>query len=420
MHSLPPAKERATLWVLAAIQFTHILDFMIMMPLGSQLMRVLSITPSQFSKLVAVYGIAASVTGLISGSVLDRFDRKKALIVLYTGFTLSTFACAFAPGFWMLLLARLAAGAFGGVAASVVVSMIGDVIPPARRGKAMSVVMTAFPLASVLGIPFALWLTAHGSWHSPFILLGSLGAIITAIAWSVLPSIKPSHPPVHPVRQMINLLSNPVHQRALCMSAALVLAGNLIIPFLAPSMVANVGVDEDHLFYIYLAGGLATLITTPIIGRFSDKYDKLRLITWVSLGCIAVVLGITRLPHAGLWPAMIMTALFMVFMSGRFSPAMAIVSIAVEPKYRAGFMSVNSAVQQAAGGAANLIAGVFVVAAADGHLVGYPLLGWLSAAMMILTVFLAYRLVAIAPHASRPSHHHIPPSTTEAQVPHEA
>src|SRR6187431_2177875 len=151
-HEHPPARERVILLTLTAVQFTHVLDFMIMIPLASQLMRVFAIGPAQFSHLVASYGLAAAITGFVGGFFLDRFDRKHALLTLYAGFGLATVACALAPTYGMLLLARSAAGAFGGVAGSVVTAMIGDLIPPARRGRAMASVMVAFPIASVLGV----------------------------------------------------------------------------------------------------------------------------------------------------------------------------------------------------------------------------------------------------------------------------
>src|SRR5690606_3105674 len=152
------------LMTLAAVQFTHIMDFMIMMPLGAQLMRYFTITPGEFSWLVASYGLAAAVSGCLGGFVLDRFDGKQALLTLYTGFGVATLACALAPTFWALLVARLAAGACGGVAGSLITAMVGDVIPPERRGAAMGTVMAAFPLASVLGVPAGLLLANWFEW----------------------------------------------------------------------------------------------------------------------------------------------------------------------------------------------------------------------------------------------------------------
>ena len=398
----PRINERLLLFTLAAVQFTHIMDFMIMMPLGSSLMRVFSINPEQFSRLVAAYGIAAAVTGFAGGFVLDRFDRKHALLLLYTGFALSTLACALAPNYAALLVARLAAGAFGGVSSSVIVAMVGDVIPPDRRGRAMGVVMSAFPIASVLGVPFGLLLAGRFEWHAPFFLLAALSAIVLITAARSLPNLRSEHPPAHPWKQMVAILSHPVHQRGFMLSGALVFAGAAIIPFLAPSMVTNVGIPESHLWMIYAAGGACTFFTTPIVGRLADKHDKLHVLGWLSALACVVVLILTNLPPASIWVAMAITALFMITMSGRFTPAMAMITNAVEGRYRGGFMSVNSAVQQAASGLANLTAGLLVTQSSTGRLTGYPRVGLVSVACFGLTYFLAYRLRAAAPHAARP------------------
>ena len=406
-HEQPRARERGILLTLLAVQFTHVLDFMIMMPLGSHLMRVFQIGPAEFSHLVAAYGLAAALTGFAGGFVLDRFDRKTALLILYTGFGIATLACALAPTYATLLLARFAAGAFGGVASSVVTAMVGDLIPPARRGRAMGSVMVAFPIASILGVPIGLLLAERFEWHAPFFLIAGLSVFVLALGARMLPKLKPQHAPAHPWQQMKTILSDPVHQRGFMMSGALVFAGGIVIPFLAPSMVANVGLTEAQLPLIYLAGGLCTFATTPIIGRLSDQHDKLHVLGWLSLAASIVVLVLTNLKQASIGSAMAMTSLFMITMSGRFAPAMAMVSNAVSARYRGGFMSVNSAVQQASSGLANITAGIVVYTDSQGRLAGYPRIGMLSVLCFGLTLFLATRLRTAAPHSSKP---HQPPA----------
>jgi predicted MFS family arabinose efflux permease len=374
------------------VHFAHVLDFMIMIPLGSQLMRAFQIGPAQFSHLVASYGLSAAVTGFAGGFVLDRFDRKHALLCLYSGFGLATLACAFAPTYFTLLIARSAAGAFGGVASSVVTAMVGDLIPPARRGRAMASVTVAFPIASVLGVPLGLVLAEKYEWHAPFFLIAGLSSVVLVLAIKVLPRLKPHHAPAHPWVQMKTILADRIHQRGLLMSASLVFAGGIVVSFLAPAMVANVGLTEAQLPLIYLAGGICTFATTPLIGRLSDRYDKLHVLGWVSLGAAVVVLVVTNLSKATLMMAMIMTALYMVTMSARFTPAMAMLTNAIGERYRGGFMSVNSAVQQTASGLANLAAGSIVVADAQGRLIGYPRIGVVAVVGFAVTFVLAARL----------------------------
>jgi predicted MFS family arabinose efflux permease len=394
-------RPKLLLWVLAAVQFTHILDFMIVMPLGPHLMRVFGISPTQFSWLVAAYGVAAALAGFFAGFVMDRFDRRTALLVLYAGFGLSTLACALAPTYGALLGARFAAGAFGGVAGSVVGSMVGDVIEPGRRGRAMAVVMSAFPLASILGVPAGLTLAAHFDWPAPFFLIAGVALVVFTVAHRTVPSLRAEHPVAHPFQQMRAILSFDLHQRGFLMSAMLVFSGSCVIPFMAPSMVANVGLTEAQLSLIYLAGGLATLVSTPVLGRLTDRFDKLHVLSAISVTGAIVVWVMTRLTSTSIFVAMLMTAFFMITMSGRFSPAMAMLTNAVDARYRGGFMSVNSAVQQAAGGLANIVAGFFITRAPSGQLQGYSRVGLLSIACLGLTLFLAARLRAVAPHAAR-------------------
>jgi DHA1 family inner membrane transport protein len=418
-HALSKGRELTTLLVLCAVQFTHILDFMIMMPLGGQLMRGFNISPAQFTYLVASYGLAAAVSGFAGGFFLDRFDRKRALIVLYGGFGLATLACALAPTHHTLLAARLAAGAFGGLAGSMVTAMVGDVIPPARRGRAMSFVMAAFPLASVLGVPAGLVLAGKFGWHAAFYLLAGCAAANLLLASLALPHIRTAVVDHQPVRQMKEILSHAVHLRAFSVGAVLVMSGGLIIPFLAPSFVANVGLNESiQLPIAYAVGGIATAFSTPLIGWLSDHMDRLRLLAIMSGCAVVVVFFITRLGISSMLKASLMMALFMVTMSGRFAPAMAMITNAVEARYRGGFMSVNAALQQAASGLSSMLAGLFVTRDVSGHLVGMPVLGYVSAGFFGLTVLLAFELRAAAPHVATPAprdaHPPPPPAETAA------
>jgi predicted MFS family arabinose efflux permease len=268
----------------------------------------------------------------------------------------------------------------------------------------MASVTVAFPIASVLGVPLGLVLAEKYEWHAPFFLIAGLSSVVLVLAIKVLPRLKPHHAPAHPWVQMKTILANRVHQRGLLMSASLVFAGGIVVSFLAPAMVANIGLTEAQLPLIYLAGGVCTFAATPLIGRLSDRYDKLHVLGWVSLGAAVVVLIVTNLSNATLITAMIMTALYMVTMSARFTPAMAMLTNAVGERYRGGFMSVNSAVQQTASGLANLAAGSLVVADAQGRLIGYPRVGLVAVVGFAVTYFLAARLRALAPQASKPAH----------------
>lgn len=412
MVALPAAQERTLLYTLAAVQFTHVMDFMIMMPLGARLMTYFAISPAQFSWLVASYGLAAAVTGLIGGFLIDRFDRKRALLVLYAGFGAATFACSLSGDFWTLLAARVAAGGCGGVAGSLVTAMVGDVIPPERRGQAMGTVMTAFPLASVFGVPAGLALSNWWGWHAPFFLLATASALVWVLAWKILPAVKIAPGTGHPVRQMIELLSIQAHRRGLILGGLLVFGGASVVPFMAPTMEINVGIAASHIPWIYAAGGVCTFFTMPWLGRLSDRYDKLHVLSGITVVAVVSVLILTNLPPVSLPLALFATTFFFIGMSGRFAPAMAMVTNAVDARHRGGFMSLNSACQQAFSALANVIAGLLVVADGSGRLHGYPRAGLVAISAFIITVWLAIRLKAIAPHAARnpaPAAPHTPP-----------
>ncbi|WP_207431463.1 MFS transporter [Sabulibacter ruber] len=361
--TVPALRESWLLFILAAIQFTHIMDFVIMMPLGPQLMRVFQISPREFGFLVSAYTFSAAISGVLSAFFIDRFDRKSALLGLYLGFTLGTFACALAPTFSFLLIARVLAGAFGGVLGALVLAIIGDSIPEERRGAATGRVMAAFSVASIGGIPVGLYLASHASWHAPFYLLTGLSVLVLFLTWRMLPPMRQhllQHVPQHPAKVLLTIFSQPNCLWAFVLMVTLSLAGFTVVPFLSPYMVANVGFEEAELSYIYLFGGLATVVTSQMAGRLSDRFGKKRvfqLAALVSVIPILVVTHLTRVPH---WQAFVVTTFFFIFFGARFVPAMSLITSSVEPRLRGSFMSVNSSVQQLASGLAAFLSGLVI------------------------------------------------------------
>ena len=395
----PLIRERALLVTLAAIQFTHFLDFMIMMPLGPQFMRAFSITPTQFGFLVSSYSFSAGVFALAAGFFMDRFDRKRALLILYSGFALGTLCCALAPNYFTLLLARMVAGGFGGVAGSVVYAIVGDVIPLARRGRAMGVIMTSFSMASILGVPAGLMLASTLGWHAPFFLLTVVSLGILLSAYRILPSLPVHiHANAHAAwARMRAILTHPNHHRAFTLVLVMTASGSLIYPFLSPSMVTNAHLPEASLPWLYIWGGAATFLSSQIFGHLTDRFGRLRMFTVISLVSIIPTLVVTRLGPVPVWAVFITTTLYMVFTSGRLVPSMSMVTASVEGRLRGGFMSVNSAVQQIAAGLATSGASLMVSRDHQGRIAGYAGVGLLSAGLVITGVFLARRLRVAEP-----------------------
>jgi predicted MFS family arabinose efflux permease len=388
-------RERPLLAVLAGIQFTHIVDFMIMMPLGPQFMQLFGIGPAQFSLLVSSYTLSAGVVGLVSALFIDRYDRRHALLVLYAGFIAATLACGFAPGYAWLLLARAAAGAFGGLLGASTFAIVGDVIPESRRGAAMGTVMSAFSLAAVGGVPIGLVLANAYGWRAPFLFLSAVSLAILFFAARHVPRLR--HHVRHAqgrsaIAQLAEVIGRRNHLRAFALVAMLTLGAFSVIPFISPYMVANVGLTLAELPLIYLVGGLMTLFTARLIGRLADRHGKRRVFVVTALLSLVPILLVTHLPAVPLGAAITVTTLFMVLVSGRFVPAMAMITASVEPRLRGSFMSVHASVQQFGSALATMGAGLIIGSDADGALTHYGVVGLCATVATLAAVPIARTL----------------------------
>ena len=404
-----PREERRREWMLlfmlAAVQFCHIMDFVIVMPLGPQLMRAFAITPAQFGLIVSAYTFSAAASGLLAAFFMDRFDRKTALLGLLAGFGVGTLACAIAPTYGFLLLARIMAGAFGGVLAAVVFAIVGDEIPPARRGFAMGIVTSGFSAASVLGLPVGLFLAARSSWHSPFFLLVGLTAVVLAVGAMTLPSMRMhmAAERASPLAEVTAVVREPRHLRAFALMVAMMFGGFTLTPFLSPYLVSNVGLGEVDLSYVYLFGGLTTLLAGPLSGRLADRYGHARIFVVMALLSLVPILAVSHLPRVPLWMALVVTSVMMAGFSARMVPAIALITGSVEPRRRGGFMSVNSSVQQMSAGLASMAAGQIVGGSEATGITHFGTVGWVAAACTVAAVPLALRLrpaPRAAPHGA--------------------
>ncbi|HYE30347.1 MAG TPA: MFS transporter [Methylomirabilota bacterium] len=384
------------LLVLAVIQFTTILDFLIMMPLGPQYMRVMHISPGQFGFMVSVYAISAGIAGLVSGFVLDRFERRAALLTLYAGFGVGTLLCALAPSYETLTVARAVAGAFGGVTGALVLAIVGDVIPENRRGRAMGVVFTAFSLASVLGVPIGLALATKFSWHAPFFLLAAATAPVWFGTAAFIPKLQR---PVYTKTQMLphirTLWLAPAHLRSFLFIALVTGSGFAVIPYISPYMVKNVGLTEAQLPYIYFVGGICTIFSMNFVGRAADKFGKSKVFKVAAIAAGGVSMLLTSLPRVPAPVAIGVTTLFMVGMSGRMVPAMAMMTSVVSRKERGGFMGVSSAVQHFASGLASFIGGLCLGQGPQGQITRYWVVGLVSVSFALSSIWLSRKLTMV-------------------------
>ena len=393
-------KERELIVILSVLNFTHIVDFMIMMPLSTHLMPLFGITPGQFSLLVSAYTLAAGVCGFVAAFFVNRHDRKRVLLVTSAGFLLGTLACGLAPTYGTLLIARAMAGFFGGLIGSQVMSIVADVFPYERRAQAMGLLTASFSAAAVAGVPFGLFLADHLSWHWPFFFVAAVVAVAWWLVWWRLPAMAghlADPAGSRPLDALTHILRDRNQQRALWFMSVLVVGHFAIIPFLAPHMEFNVGLKTADVTWIYFAGGLATLFSAPWIGRLADRHGKRAVFTALVLLATVPVLLITHLPPVPFAAAIVCTTLFFILASGRMIPAQALMSSVVPPSQRGSFLSLNASLNQLALAGSSALAGLLVTRGADGRLDHYPRVGWAGVVLSLAALALAWRLT---PHAS--------------------
>jgi DHA1 family inner membrane transport protein len=387
--------ERLVLAALAAVQFTTIVDFMVVMPLGPQLMRSLHITPAQFGMIVSSYTFAAGVAGIVAATFVDRYSRRTAFVCLYAGFLVGTLCCAIAPTYHLLVAARVATGACGGVLGGMSMAIIGDVFPDHRRGRATGLLMSAFATASIAGVPLGLRLGVTFGWHVPFVALVVLGVPVLALAMYALPPLRDhvGQSQQRPLASLVSTFTEPNHIRAFALIATLMIGSFTVVPYISAYLVANLGIAERRLDLFYIVGGMLTLWTSPIIGRLADRYGKLTVYRIVAPASAALLVIITHLESVPLPAAIAIFGLLLVANSGRMIPAMAMITGSVAPHRRGGFMSANSSVQHIACGIGAYIGGLIITQQSPAApLENYGTVGWIACGTTLASIWLAARV----------------------------
>ncbi|XDD52345.1 MFS transporter [Leptospira sp. WS92.C1] len=403
MSSQPPRNiyvksEGMLIFVLAAIQFTHILDFVIMMPLGSYFQEAFHINPREFSFLISAYTYSAFAAGIIGALFIDRFNRKTAAIFLYLGFIIGTALCAIADSYILLLAARIIAGAFGGVLGSVIFAIVGDVIVMERRGRATGAIMGAFSVSSVIGIPLGLKIAEYYGWNMSFAGIVVMSLPILVLMYYHLPHIPPYQSAGdNPVKNFIRILTYKKYTASYMLIMFVILGGFTVIPFIAPYMERNVGIFKEDIPWIYFFGGLVTFFSSRVIGIISDKIGKHRVFyILVPLSFIPIFI-MTNLGKTSLVGVVILTTAFMVIVSGRWIPALALITSSTEPKDRGRFMTVISSFQNLASGLGATIGGSILVAASPtAPYQNYDIAGYLAMGFNVIALVLISRVKAVS------------------------
>ena len=387
--------EQFIIALLAILHFTIILDFMVLSPLGAQLLKELNITTAQFGWVVSAYAFSAGASGLLAAGFADKFDRKKLLLFFYAGFIIGTLLCGIAPDYEFLLAARIVTGIFGGVIGSISFAIITDLFKMEVRGRVMGFVQMAFASSQVLGLPIGLYLANLWGWHAPFLLIVAVSIVLGIV---IILYMKPidAHLKIQSDRNAFQHLgktiTRPEYLRAFAATVLLATGGFMLMPFGSAFGINNLGITMDQLPLLYMITGVFTIVTGPLTGKLSDKIGKYKLFVVGSvLGMIMVViycnLGITPL-----WVVIGLNVLLFIGISARMISASALMTAIPDPQDRGAFMGVNSSIQQISGGVAAAVAGMIVVQTENGKLENYPALGYVVAGAMIVTLGMMYIL----------------------------
>jgi predicted MFS family arabinose efflux permease len=375
--------------LLAFLQFTIILDFMVLSPLGAILIPSLNITPSQFGLAVSVYAFSAGLSGLLAAGFADRFDRKKLLLFFYTGFVFGTFLCAIATTYSFLLFARMVTGIFGGVIGSIVFAITTDLFPLEMRGRVMGLVQTSFSASQVLGLPLALFLSNHFNWHMPFFMIVAVSLGVGALIIFYLKPVN-EHLKIkvdkNPFHHLLHTLLKPRYIQGFATTALLSTGGFMLMPFGSAFSVNNLKISLEKLPIIYLVTGTFSMFAGPFIGKLCDSIGKLRVFVGGSLLTVAMVIIYT---HLGVTPISLVILISIILFTGvssRMISSSALVSALPELSDRGAYMSISASIQQISGGLAAIVAGMVVKQNADGVLLHFEMIGYIVSGTTLITI----------------------------------
>ncbi len=381
--------------ILAILQFTIVLDFMVLSPLGAQLLVELNITTVQFGWVVSAYAFSAGASGLLAAGFADKFDRKKLLLFFYVGFVVGTFLCGIAPDYNFLLMARIVTGIFGGVIGSVSFAIITDLFKMEVRGRVMGFVQMTFAASQVMGLPVGLYFANKWGWHSPFIMIVGI-SIIIGIA--IIVYMKPinEHLKIKSDRNALQHLgktiSNTTYLKAFAATILLATGGFMLMPFGSAFSINNLGITMEQLPLLYMITGIFSIGIGPLAGKLSDKIGKYKMFVVGSVISIVMVVIYCNLSITPLWIVILINVVLFAGIMARIIPSTALLTAIPDPQDRGAFMGINSSIQQISGGVAAAAAGLIVVQTESGRLERYDILGYVVVGAMLITMVMIYGL----------------------------
>lgn len=385
----------AVVSLLALTQFSVVLDFMVMSPLGDILMKSMKMTPSQFGIVVSSYALSAGFSGFLTASFADKFDRKKLLLFFYTGFIIGTLLCGISDSYEFLVFSRIITGIFGGVISSISLAIVADVFDFNQRGRVMGFIQMGFGISQILGIPISLFLANQWNWQAPFYLIVGLSMAIFGAVYFILKPVTAhlSLQRANPLRHMWNTIKNKQYRIGFIATAFMSLGGYLMMPWGSAFAVNNVGISADELPLMFMIVGLITFAAMPLIGFISDRINKFTIFTGASVLMVFSVLIYSQLQQTSLFILIVVNGFMMMGIMARMIPSQALTASLPEMQDRGAFMSINSSLQQMAGGIAAMVGGMIVLQKSEtSPLERFDLLGYLVIVIILINIFLTHRV----------------------------
>jgi predicted MFS family arabinose efflux permease len=385
----------AVVSLLALTQFSVVLDFMVMSPLGDILMKSMKMTPSQFGVVVSSYALSAGFSGFLTASFADKFDRKKLLLFFYTGFIIGTMLCGLSNSYEFLVFSRIVTGIFGGVISSISLAIVADVFDFNQRGRVMGFIQMGFGISQILGIPISLFLANQWNWQAPFYLIVALSIVIFGSVYLILKPVTAhlSLQRANPLKHMWNTIKNKQYRIGFIATAFMSLGGYLMMPWGSAFAVNNVGIAQDELPLMFMIVGLITFAVMPLIGFISDRINKFTIFAGASILMAFSILIYSHLQQTSFFILVVVNGLMMMGIMARMIPSQALTASLPEMQDRGAFMSINSSLQQMAGGIAAMVGGTIVLQKSEtSPLERFDLLGYLVIVIILINIFLTYRV----------------------------
>lgn len=390
------AYQKIVLAILTLLQFTIVMDFMIIAPIGDILMKTLDISTKQFGMVVSSYAFSAAIFGIVAAGFIDRYDRKKSLMLFFSGFIVGTLFCGLANTYMEILLSRVVTGVFAGLSSSVILTIVADLFVAQQRGRAMAGVQMGFALSQIMGIPAGIFIANQFGWHSTFLFIVVIAvALLVLIVWKFKPIDE--HLQLQSDNNvwlhLYHTLSNKPYQVGFLAVTFLSIGGFLLMPFSAVYLVNNVHISNEHLPVIFFFTGVSSLILMPLIGKLSDSVDRYTIFVYGSIAASIMVFVYTHLSATPLWLMVLINMLVFAAILCRMSPAMALNTMVPKAQDRGAYMSICASLQQSAGGIASVLAGNIVYQASPtSPLEHFDILGYVVIGVFILCLYLIRRV----------------------------